>query len=304
MSSPCHSEVTVTQREQEASVLVGVVTHNRASVLPVALKSALAQTHRPLRISVVDDASTDDTPGLREDFPMVGWSRVEPGRGYLDARNRMMLTARESFYVSLDDDAWFLAGDEIALAVAYLERNPTTAAIAFQIVSPDRPDLSPRGKPAAASLFIGCGHVLRLSVVKELGGYSRFPGTYGAEEKDLCLRLIDAGYGIVALPGVHVWHDKSELGRDVARQYRSGVCNDLALTVRRVPLPQLLALLPYKFILHLVSGVRRGMLRQCLQGMRDFVRAAWGLWRERAPVRFSSFRALRALDKAPRKVAS
>ena len=84
--------------------------------------------------------------------------------------------------------------------------------------------------------FIGRGQILRLSVLKQLGGYAKFPGSYGCEEKDLCLRIIDAGYEITVLPGVHVWHDYSPDGRNES-QYLSGLHNDLAMVLWRAPLP-------------------------------------------------------------------
>ena len=84
--------------------------------------------------------------------------------------------------------------------------------------------------------FVGCGHMVRLSAAREVGLYEANPGHYGVEEKDLCLRLLDAGYKIVKLFGVHVWHDKTEIGRTFPSQYASGVCNDLVLTYRRTPL--------------------------------------------------------------------
>ena len=152
-------------------------------------------------------------------------------------------------------------------------------------------------------MFIGCGHVLRLSVVKDLGGYAEFPGAYGAEEKDFCLRLIDAGYGIIRLDGVHVWHDKASLARELSKQHRSGVCNDLALALRRVPVGLVILVIALKITKHLVFAIRGGLLRACLQGIRDFTFAAPDLWHARRPVRFSSLAQFYRLSRTPRTVA-
>ena len=130
-----------------------------------------------------------------------------------------------------------------------------------------------------------------------------FPGVYGAEEKDFCLRLIDAGYQIVKFDGVHVWHDKSLLARDIPRQHCSGVCNDLALTLRRVPLGFLLPILAGKCRATLPSQLRNGLLRPCLQGFRDFVSGAADVWRARRPVRLSSLARYRTLTRSPREVS-
>lgn len=62
---------------------VGVVvaTHNRADYLPVCLRHILDQTHKPERIVVVDDGSTDDTADVVARFP-VEYERVDLGGGY------------------------------------------------------------------------------------------------------------------------------------------------------------------------------------------------------------------------------
>jgi glycosyltransferase involved in cell wall biosynthesis len=288
------------------SVVVGIASRNRASLLRKAIRSALRQSQAPLRVAVVDDASNDETTKLRYEFApvSVSWERWEQGQGLVRARNRMMLTATEDYYVSLDDDAWFIQNDEIAIAVDFLDRHPKVAAVAFDILSPDHPQQTSRGARRLVAMFIGCGHVLRLSAVKELGGYTEFPGTYGAEEKDLCLRLIDSGYEIVKLDGVHVWHDKSVLVRDIPRQHCSGVCNDLTLALRRVPIVVLLPVLAWKVSSHIAFAVRTGLLLPCLQGFRNFMFAAAGVWRTRRPVRLSSMARFRALTRSPREVPS
>ena len=289
-------------RDNSASVVVGIATRNRAKLLRKAIASTLQQTQRPLRVAIIDDASSDETPSLRQEFDSISWERWGSGQGYVRARNRMMLNAKEDYYVSLDDDAWFVDGDEVAVAVEYLEQHPTVAAVAFDIISPDRRIEASRGAKTSVAMFIGCGHVLRLSVVKELGGYSEFPGAYGAEEKDLCLRLIDAGYGIVKLDGVHVWHDKTSSARDLPGQHRSGVCNDLTLALRRVPAGLVVPVVVLKMSKHLVFAIRSGLLRACLQGVRDFMLVASDVWRARCPVRFSSLTQFYSLSRAPRKV--
>jgi GT2 family glycosyltransferase len=283
----------------QASVLVGIATCDRAGILPKAIDSALAQSYRPLRVAVVDDASSDTTPQLRQAYPNVSWQRCDTRRGYVAARNAMMLNAGEDYYVSLDDDSWFLAGDEIAVAVDLFERNAKVAAVAFDIASPDQPALRKRGQKASVSLFIGCGHVLRLSAVKALGGYGQYPGGYGGEERDFCLRLIDAGYAIVKLDGVHVWHNKTTTARDMAAQRRSAVCNDLAFTMRRSPLVLMLPALGYKIAAHILFALRSGLVGSSLQGIGDFFASAGKTWQMRKAVRVASLMRYQALARSP-----
>src|SRR5207248_10166849 len=119
------------------------------------------------------------------------WQKWESSRGYVEGRNHLMRTATADYYFSLDDDAWFLGRDEVGVAVAYMESNPRVAAVAFDILSPDRPNLASRSRPRPISMFIGCGHMVRISALRECGFYAPSLGLYGSEEKDLCLRLLD-----------------------------------------------------------------------------------------------------------------
>jgi GT2 family glycosyltransferase len=272
------------------AVLVGIVTWNRAEILSKALTSALAQQYRNLRVALVDNASTDGTSELAADFSAVQWIRWEENRGHMAARNHFMNMEDIVYFVSLDDDAWFLKGDEINLAVDYLEQHPKVAAVAFDILSPDRPEVAERRAPQPTALFIGCGHVLRLSAVQEVGGYEATPGSYGSEEKDLCLRLLDAGYQIVKFIGVHVWHDKTPLARDLPAQHSSGVCNDLVFTLRRTPAWLLPLALPTKFYRHWKFSLRQNLKNPCLEGFKLFLRSMPQVWRSRQPVKAATLR--------------
>src|SRR6478609_5684542 len=149
--------------ERAAAMLVGIVTHNRAAVLPKAIASALKQSYRPLTVIVHDDGSSDGTAALAGSFPQVHWQRSDTRQGLIRARNRLMLAADADYFVSLDDDAWFINGDEIAVAVDLLDRTPGAAAVAFDILSRSHPRPAPRAPARAVGMFTGCGHVLRLS---------------------------------------------------------------------------------------------------------------------------------------------
>jgi GT2 family glycosyltransferase len=271
-------------------VLLGITTRNRAQILPQAVASALAQDYPALQVTVVDDASTDGTAALAARFPGVEWFRHESMQGYMANRNTLMQREGFDYFVSLDDDAWFMRGDEISVAVQRMEAEPALSVIAFDILSPDRPVAAPRTAPRPATVFIGCGHLLRLRAVQEVGCYVTMPGPYGSEEKDLCFRLADAGFRIELLPGVHVWHEKAWSGRDWFPLHRSGVCNELVVTLRRCPLPDVLLVLPMKLLSFGWYWIRRPrFLPSGLAGLWDALRALPQTIATRRPVRRATF---------------
>jgi glycosyltransferase involved in cell wall biosynthesis len=83
---------------------------NRAHLLPRAIASVQAQTVTDWELSIVDDASTDDTPALLQriagDARIRTW-RLATNQGQAAARNRGIEAARGKFLAFIDsDDEW------------------------------------------------------------------------------------------------------------------------------------------------------------------------------------------------------
>jgi GT2 family glycosyltransferase len=218
------------------NVHIGITTKNRCTILPKAIQSAMGQTFPGKVISVFDDASTDGTQALKDQFPQVNWIFSPESKGYIYARNLFLERKDCEFFCSLDDDSWFLNERALEIAIDYIKKDKKIAAIAFDIVDPDKPEMKNKTiEPVETNWYIGCGHLLNVEVVRKVGAYIPTPGLYSGEEKDLCIRLMDAGYKILLLKGLYVWHDKSMVGRNAAYQHRSIVCNDLIFAFRRAP---------------------------------------------------------------------
>lgn len=241
-------------------VCIGITTKNRRDILPDAIESALKQEYSNKEIYVFDDGSTDGTFELRKKYRNLKWERVEKSIGLLEARNRMMRLCDADIFVSLDDDAWFLKNDEVAIAVEYFKKNENIGAIAFDILETrsERYREVNRTKPLPTNFFKGAGHALRLGVVQEAGFYIPFPVKYGHEEKDLGIRILDRGYEIWMLPGVHVWHDYTMIARDRIEQDFGFMVNDLIYRYRRVPLLYLIPVLGLSIYRTLTNKVRSG----------------------------------------------
>lgn len=272
---------------------VAIITRDRATILPKALDSALSQASADVGVRVFDDASSDGTDDLRGTYPGVRWERGQVRLGIPAARQRLLRETEAEYLCNLDDDAWFLAEDALATAVGFLGANPGVAVAGFDVVAPARETRRDRGEPVPSHTFPGCAHVLRVSAAREAGGFAEFPGFYGCEEKDLALRLLDAGYEVVTLVGVHAWHDKTPEARDVLALHASGVCNDLSWALRRYPFPDVCWGVPAKIVGHLVFGLRVGMSRACLCGIGMCLRALPAILATRRPVRRATLRKYR-----------
>jgi glycosyltransferase involved in cell wall biosynthesis len=92
-----------------AAVSVVIPAFNSANVIRSAIESALRQTHPPLEVIVVDDASSDSTVEIATSYPdeRVRVERAPANLGGAAARNRGIDAARGEFVALLDsDDLW------------------------------------------------------------------------------------------------------------------------------------------------------------------------------------------------------
>ena len=103
-------------------VSVVIPTHNRADLLPRAIKSVQEQTYRDLEIIVVSDGSTDETKTVVEAMASkdnrIRFIEYHPARGGNIARNTGIEAANGEYVAFLDDDdEWFSQKVEKQVAV-------------------------------------------------------------------------------------------------------------------------------------------------------------------------------------------
>jgi glycosyltransferase involved in cell wall biosynthesis len=275
-------------------VLIGITSKNRAQILPKAIESALNQVYEQKEVWVFDDASADNTKDLQLLYPEVKWIISEEARGLVYARNLFMSQRNFDVFISLDDDAWFLEPNLIKNSIEYLTANLEVGAIAYDILSPDKSEKKHNEISfEQTNVFIGCGHLVRLDAVNEVGFYIPFPGYYGGEEKDLCIRLLDLDKNIVKFNGGYVWHDKTPVARDLPAQHRSGVCNDLVFCARRAPSVILFPYVIYKLLSHFKFAIKFNhgeLLKATWAGMTDFFMNLLYRKLHRKPVRYRTLK--------------
>lgn len=279
-------------------VRIGIITRNRASLLPKAIDSALAQTHPEKEIAVFDIASSDETPALRKNYPQAVWLRSDTRLDMISPKNRLMSENNADFYFSLDDDAWFVAPDQLALGVSLMVANPKLAILAYDIRLPGNPERPLARETMPAHVFVACGALLRKSALEKVGYYRPLPAVYGGyEETDLCLRLLDAGYDIRFWPGQHIWHERTATGRNSDEQHASLVCNELVSVLTTSPFLALCAEVPWKVFRHGLHSVRHRRTASFLSGLRMFAKAWSRATAARKPVSLQTYRDFRQRAK-------
>jgi GT2 family glycosyltransferase len=281
-------------------VSVVIATRNRRLDLMSALASVSGQTYPRIELLVYDDASDDDTESsVRRRYPQVQLMRSDRRVGYISLRNRGFREARGRFVFSIDDDAEYTGDDTIARTVEQFEADDRIAAIAMPFVEPGRTAgffVPPTGVVRTElRSFVGCAAALRRETVTRLGGYREF-FTHQGEERDLCIRLLSAGYSIVygkARPVVH----RGSPRRDPARIWRFGIQNTLLFDWLNVPHPFVLPRMTADAVRLLTHKLRPNDALARLGYLWQALKTCAGHAREREPVSVPCYRRFRSLPR-------
>jgi hypothetical protein len=193
-------------------VSVVIPAYNAEAYLAEAVASALAQTHVPLEVLVVDDGSTDGTARCVQAFgpPVrcVGQANAGPSA----ARNRGVAASRGEVVAFLDADDRWLPGT-LAAQVAALGARPVpdvvfgwarfvdaSGAALAEGVHPTVADLEPSRLLLAGSPLLLSTMAARRDLLVRLGPFD--PALQQGEDWDLALRLVAGGARFAAVPAV------------------------------------------------------------------------------------------------------
>lgn len=205
-----------------SAVDVVVPCYNYARYLETCVSSILGQTGVEVRVLILDDCSTDDTPEtaarLASRDARVTVVRNEVNLGLIGAANRGMLGWAEAPYSLLisADDA--LTPGALARAVAVLERHPEVGFVFGTVVVFDGdppPPLPAAGDDVSHRVMEGpwliehiCHHrndvptptaVVRTELQKRIGGYN--PATPHTSDMEMWLRMAAyAKVGVIQAP--------------------------------------------------------------------------------------------------------
>lgn len=214
----------------EDLISVIIPTRNRPTQLVRAVRSVFSQTHRPVEVIVVDDASSDPVENLLiQNFgPDIIYRRNEKTSGAAVSRNFGLQIARGEFVAFLDDDdTW--QPTKLSDQLAVMKDGVATMClvgcgfsyvlegkeVALHSVVPG-PDFN--SKLLGQNLIGGCSvPLISMSALREAGGFDEdFPS---CQDWDLWLRLAQVGeVGFVPVPLVSREIHGEQITSDVRRK--------------------------------------------------------------------------------------
>jgi len=227
-------------------VSIVVPTRDRLSVLRMALDRLREQSAREaFELIVVDDASTDGTPGYLGDGARHGfWTYLRTGgRGPAAARNAGIRHAQAEI-VALTDDDCLVPRDWAVRLRDHIERESADAVGGSVSVDP-RAALPARLSQAITNGFVTAANreaepfltsnnvAYRRRVIEDAGLFDETFAAAGGEERELNQRLRARGARLVYAPEIAVLHrpalgwrgflrQQSAYGRGARLFYRKG----------------------------------------------------------------------------------
>jgi glycosyltransferase involved in cell wall biosynthesis len=225
---------------------VVIVTKDRRDEVLRAVRSAVAQ-EPPLEVLVIDDGSSDGTIGaIEEEFPNLPNLRVhrfDDSAEVTVRRNFGAELASTPFLVVMDDDAEFSSPNVVAQTLADFEHERIGAvAIPYTDVPVDERVLQQAPEPSGVwvtNLFRATAFAMRRDLYVRLGGF-RTLLVHQAEEPDLCIRLLNAGFVLRLGRSDPILHHASPR-RNLDRIRFYGCRNDVVFAWHYAPPPYLAA---------------------------------------------------------------
>jgi GT2 family glycosyltransferase len=290
-----------------AIVTIGVVTKNRPDSLRECLASLALLDDSLAEIIVVDDTSDVPIADTLEHLPSgvarkLRLIRQRHHEGYIVARNTIVREASTDYVLLMDDDAWLLDSRSVLDAVALLRVHPQVGAVAFAMAGLDGSPWHSTMQPAPVDYtcyvpsFIGFAHLLRRDVFLRLGGYRESFHFYG-EEKDYCLRLLDAGLDVVYTPLARVVHAADITGRSYSKYIRHTIRNDCLGALYNEPFPLPIVSVPLRLRRYIQMRGSHPDPGGLLWIVKDLLKKLPSVLRDRRPVRWATLRRWRRLRR-------
>ena len=242
-------------------VAICISTHNRRDDLDRTLSVVRKLDPAPDEVIVAADGCTDDTVAfVRENYPSYRLTVNQTARGSVATRDAMMRGSTSDILLSLDDDSHPIETDAVDRLRAMFSDNPRLAVASF----PQRTDEFPAtltatdfGPAHFAANYVNCACAFRREVFVALGGHCvAFWHAY--DESDFTVRCLSAGWQVRFEPAITIRHHYSGVNRNEIRIHHLHARNELWSALMRCPMPQLLAVAPFRVWRQFLYACKRG----------------------------------------------
>jgi GT2 family glycosyltransferase len=267
-------------------VSVGILTRNRIEAVQRAIASVYADGWNDFEIVLVDNFSTDGTTDvIQSKYPGVRVVKLPHNLGCPGGRNHVFVNCRGRYIICLDDDG-FLEPGSISQAVRTFEVESDVGIVCFRqqfIDGGGRGKIVGDGRRCDVGNFSGGLVAFRSEMLAKIGYY---PPDYFLfqEEGHLAIRALDAGYRILAVPDIIMWHPEEGGSGTLSTTwdyYRFR--NPILLAIELFPAGMMCKRVFWKALGGLVAAVRRKSVPKYLRAIASVAVAGPRTFRQRRP---------------------
>jgi GT2 family glycosyltransferase len=310
---------------EQPSVAVVIVNYNGGDIVELALEALEAQTHKPARTIVVDNASSDGSPDrIEARFPDVELLRLETNAGFAGGNNLGARVAEDCEWIALLNPDAFPEPAWLERLVAATAAHPEFSFFGSLLLRADNPEQvdgtgdayhvggmawrRDNGRPLAEAhleageIFSPCAAaaLYRREAFLGAGGFDEALFAY-YEDSDLAFRLRLLGERCFYEPAAVVRHvGFSSAGEESPFTVYHSQRNLVWAWAKNMPTPLLLLYLPQHLLVNVLNiawYTARGQAGAVLRSKVDAFRGLPAVWRQRRqlqPRRVVSARELRA----------
>ena len=249
-------------------VSVIIVSFNRAAELAEALRSIFAQGYPAVEVLVADNGSSDGSAEMVErEFPAAVVMKLKENLGACAGRNRALEGAHGKYVFQIDSDATIEPRGAFSSMVERFEKEDDLGIIFTRIEDPATGQVYRQGygqryldREFYTWRFHGCAAMIRREAITAAGYYLPEEFFRAGEENDLSVRVLDAGYNILYMPGVVAHHKLSPKERDTREIVFLTVRNNIRVAWKHFPLSRALAVTAWRPLHYLAVGLAAGDL--------------------------------------------
>jgi hypothetical protein len=282
-----------------------VLSYNRRDETRECLQSIRAQDYGEIELVVLDQGSTDGSAEMVErDFPDARLLRVAGNIGACAGRNRALEEAAGWYVMQVDNDATISPNTARAM-VDRLEAEEDLGIIFTRV---EDPATGRAYRPGYGTDYVddefytwrfhGCAAMIRRSAIDAAGYYLPEEFFRAAEENDLAVRVLDAGFNILYMPSTVARHKLSPKTRDRGEIVYLTARNNLAVAWKYYPATRAAALTlwrgPHFLATRLGAGDLRGAIRT-----PGLLAGVAGALRRRRPISRATMKLIDALTVKP-----
>lgn len=201
-------EVEQSKRQKPLVTIItathNLIKNNRKSSILQCLESVHQQTYSNIEHIIIDNASTDGTIKLLEEYVNKGWIKLysEPDNGIYDAMNKGIAKAHGTYINFLNSDDFFHDNRGIEISVEYLMKCKADYSFADTLFIQENGEKT-LVKGDISKLLIGehyCHQTMlvKAELLKDMGGFDL--SYHVSSDSDLMIRLYAQGYKHTYVP--------------------------------------------------------------------------------------------------------